>query len=154
MVRRASSAVRSDTSCVSAGSALLVRCLGSGLGCSSPRSLHLGPLVSGGETSLHQSEGAQSDPSGSSSLSASNSWLHNWCFLRQHHSSGLHSQTGSYSVVQLEQGGSAAAPVGRDSSSVSGSSVCHGVSELRGGLLESEKSGHRVGMDSDPGGSQ
>ena len=55
VVRQASPAVRSAASCVSAGSSLLVRCIGSGLGCTPPRSLCLGPLVSGEESFLHQS---------------------------------------------------------------------------------------------------
>ena len=152
VVRRASSAIRSVASCVPTGFSLLVLRFGSGLGCTSSRSLCLGPLVSGGESCLYQSERAQSDSSRSSSLPTSNCWLNDWCVLGQHHSSSLCSQPGRNFVIQLEQGSSAASLVGRDSSSVSSASICHGVSERLGGLLESEKSGHWFGMDADPGG--
>ena len=137
---------------VPAGSALLVRHLRSGLGCSSPQPFRVGSLVSGGESSLHQSERVRAIRLG----------LRHFHHLIAGLTVGIFFDSTTALAYVRKQGSTLSSALNREAQlliqwaeSLQVSLVPQfimGSRNIGGRFLESEESSDRVRMDSCPGG--
>ena len=126
---------------------LVVRRLGCRLGSSPQRPGRFRPLVSRGDSQLHQLAGASSDFLCSPTFSPSGSQYLGGRVCRQHDCSGLSEESGRYQIGSLESDSSRSAAVGGAPLCVAPSSVYYGPQQCSGGCPVSSKSSSGLGMD-------
>ena len=152
VVRRRTSPLGCVSRAPPAGHPLLVQRLGSGVGGGGKsRSVHFGPVVSGGGPPLHQPQGVAGDSPGVASLRSFVEGSHRGGLHGQHHGSGVSVSPRGDVVACPQPRGSASASLGRLPPDSPCPTVHHGVAERCGRFPQSPGPDHWVRKDVDLG---